>query len=80
MKKIVDIVKKEKHGKIVVLPIGNRHKDIPGKGKHEFLDSKGKVETRKEAEKTARKAGEIKAGEDHKKLHSSQLKAFKGRK
>ena len=80
MKKIIAVAKKEKHDKIVIMPIGHRHKEIPGKGKHEFVDSNGKVEKRKEAEKTAKKADQIKPGEEHKKLHSSQLKAFKGKK
>lgn len=79
MKKIIEVAKKEKKG-IVEMPIGHRHKEIKGKGKHEFIDSDGKVEKRKEAEKTAKKAGQIKSGHEQKKLHSSDLKAFKGKK
>lgn len=81
MKKIVAVAKKEKQG-IVKLPVGHRHKEIPGKGEKGFIDTSGKFENRKEAEKTAKKAKEIKSGKEEKKLHSRDLKQYheKGKK
>ena len=72
--KIVAVAKKEKSG-VKELPVGRRHKEIPGDGKRGFVDSKGEFVKRKEAAKIAEKAKQEKRdSEGVKKLHARDLK------
>jgi len=69
-------------GKVDTAPIGKHHVDIiakhpsDAKGTRGFVDSKGKFEGRKEADKTALKSGQTKTKGP---LHSHQVHKSKGK-
>jgi len=71
-RKITAVAKKLPSGKVVTTPIGNRHKDIAGKGEHGFIAS-GKFEGRKSAAKIATTAGQTKHPTTR--LHSTNLRS-----
>ena len=72
MKKIIEIAKKEKNGKVKTAPLGKDHDDIHVKGKPGFEDSNGKFENRKQAASTVEKAKQTKP-KDKNSLHSKDF-------
>lgn len=75
--KITAVARKDKKGKVHTVPLGKQHKDIQAKGRRGFVEDDGKFHERPQAAKVANKAKQTK--KPVKKLHSEDLKAFKGK-